>query len=228
LAQALATEIRKTAMSDNTLRQDILDELEFEPSVDATTVGVAVRDGVVTLTGWLESYSEKLAVERAVERIKGVKGIAQEIEVRPVAPNGLHDDEITLRAVAALRWSTLVPDGRVMVKVERGHVTLMGTLDWAYQKRGALDLVRGLRGVTAVTDLIELAERVASKDVKTAIEDALRRNAELEDRDVKVSVAGNRVTLEGRVASWRARRVVEDAAWSVAGVTEVTDQLIVG
>jgi len=215
-------------MSDNTVRQDILDELEFEPSLDATTVGVAVRDGVVTLTGWVESYSEKLTVERAVERIKGVRGIAQEIEVRPRDPNGPHDDEITQRAIAALRWSTMVPDGRIMVKVEHGRVTLMGTLDWAYQKRGALDLVRGLRGVIAVTDLIELAERVASKDVKTAIENALGRHAELEDRDVKVSVAGNRVTLDGRVASWRARRVVEEAAWSVAGVTEVTDQLIVG
>jgi osmotically-inducible protein OsmY len=215
-------------MSDNTLRQDILDELEFEPSVDATTVGVAVRDGVVTLTGWVESYSEKLAIERAVERIKGVKGIAQEIEVRPGTPNGLHDDEITQRAVAALYWSTLVPDGQVMVKVEGGHVSLMGTLDWAYQKRGALDLVRGLRGVTGVTDLIELTQRVASKDVKAAIETALRRNAEIEDRGVTVSVTGNRVILDGCVRSWRARRVVEDAAWSVAGVTEVTDQLIVG
>lgn len=215
-------------MSDNSLKQDIIDELKFEPGVDATTVGVVVHDGVVTLTGWVEDHSQKLAVERAVERIKGVKGIAQEIEVRPVPRNGLIDDDIAQRAIAALRWSTLVPDGRIMVKVECGHATLSGTLDWAYQKRGALDVVRGLRGVTAVTDDIDLAERVAPKDVELAIENALLRNAELEDRDVTVSVAGNRVTLEGRVRSWRARQVVEDAAWSVAGVTEVTDQLIVG
>jgi osmotically-inducible protein OsmY len=215
-------------MSDSAIKQDILDELEFEPSVDATTVGVAVHDGVVTLSGWVEAYSQKLAVERAVTRIKGVKAIAEEIEVRPAVHVGISDDEIAERVVSALRWSTLVPDNRLMVKVENGRVTLSGNLDWAYQKQGALDVVLGLRGVRDIVDLIELTERVALKDVKTAIEGALRRNAELDERAIDVAVAGNRVTLEGRVRSWRDRRAAEAAAWSVRGVTKVVDQLVVG
>ncbi|HWU32306.1 MAG TPA: BON domain-containing protein, partial [Marmoricola sp.] len=109
-------------MSDNALKQDVLDELEFEPSVDATTIGVAVHDGVVTLSGWVQAYSQKLAVERAVMRIKGVKAIAEEIQVRPALHEGVGDDEIAERVVAALRWSTLVPDNRIITKVENGRV----------------------------------------------------------------------------------------------------------
>lgn len=215
-------------MSDNGLKQDIVDELEFEPSVDATRIGVAVRDGIVTLSGRVESYAQKIAVEHAVMRVKGVRGIAEEIAVRPQVGEGVADDEIAERALAALRWSTLVPEGRILVQVEHGKVTLTGGLDWAYQKRGALDIVRGLRGVTGITDRIVLNERVAPRDVRVAIEGALRRSAVLEGQAVTVTVEGNQVTLDGQVKSWRDRHVAEDAAWSVPGVTEVKDRLAVG
>lgn len=215
-------------MSDNALKQDILDELEFEPSVDATALGVAVRDGIVTLSGRVRSYAEKLAVEHAVMRVKGVRGIAVEIDVHPGTNDGVADDDIAERALAALRWSTMVPDGRIVVQVEHGKVTLTGKLDWAYQKRGALDIVRGMRGVTGIVDQIELGERVATRDVKSAIEKALRRNAVLEGQAVAVAVDGNRVTLDGTVKSWRDRHVAEEAAWAVPGVTEVRDRLTVG
>ena len=120
-------------MRDTALKQDILDELEFEPSVDATRIGVAVRDGVVTLSGHVGTFAQKLAMEEAVRRVKGVRGIAEEVEVRPMGNDGVGDDEIAARALAALRWSTLVPEGRILVQVERGKVTLIGKLDWAYQ-----------------------------------------------------------------------------------------------
>ena len=215
-------------MRDTALKQDILDELEFEPSVDATRIGVAVRDGVVTLSGHVGTFAQKLAMEEAVRRVKGVRGIAEEVEVRAVGNDGVGDDEIAARALAALRWSTLVPEGRILVQVERGKVTLIGKLDWAYQKRGALDIVRGLRGVMSIVDRIELNERVATTDVRSAIEGALRRNAVLEGQAVAVAVEGNRVTLEGKVKSWRDRHLAEEAAWSVSGVTEVRDRLTVG
>jgi len=215
-------------MRDTALKQDILDELEFEPSVDATRIGVAVRDGVVTLSGHVGTFAQKLAMEEAVRRVKGVRGIAEEVEVRAVGNDGVGDDEIAARALAALRWSTLVPEGRILVQVERGKVTLIGKLDWAYQKRGALDIVRGLRGVMSIVDRIELNERVATTDVRSAIEGALRRNAVLEGQAVTVAVEGNRVTLEGKVKSWRDRHLAEEAAWSVSGVTEVRDRLTVG
>ena len=215
-------------MSDSTLKQDILDELEFEPRVDASKIGVSVQAGIVTLSGHVGSSSEKRAAEKAVLRIKGVRGVAEDIEVRPGMENGVHDDEIARRVSDTLRWSTLVPDGRIIVEVDHGRVTLTGKLDWAYQKRGALDVVDGLRGVTEVIDQIELRERVVPKDVKGAIEGALRRNAELEGRAVGVEVSGNRVTLTGRVRTWRDRHVAEEAAWSIAGVNEVKNRLAVG
>ncbi|HVX73277.1 MAG: BON domain-containing protein [Devosia sp.] len=215
-------------MGDSSLKQDIIDELEFEPRVDATKIGVAVDGGIVTLSGWVESYPQKLAAERAVMRVHGVKGIAEEIEVRPDSFDGVSDDEIARRAIAALHWSTLIPDDRVTVKVEHGMVTLSGTVDWAYQKRGALQVVRDLRGVTSVADLIELNPRVAPADVKTAIERALHRNAEIDEKTIDVGVAGGCVTLSGRVKTWRGRRVAENAAWSVPGVINVNDELAVG
>lgn len=215
-------------MSDNALKQDILDELEFEPRVDATAIGVAVHDGIVTLTGRVQTYSQKQAVEEATARVRGVRGIAEEIEVRPGSDNGVADEDIAERALAALRWSTVVPEGRILVQVEHGKVTLSGELEWAYQKRGALEIVRGLRGVTDIVDRIALGERVASRDVRLAIEEALRRNAVLDGQSVAVTVDGNRVTLDGKVRSWRDRHSAEEAAWSVAGVTEVRDRLAVG
>ena len=215
-------------MSDSALKQDILDELEFEPRVDASKIGASVQDGIVTLSGHVGSYAEKRAAEIAVLRIKGGRGIAEDIEVRPGVGDGLHDDEIARRVADTLRWSTLVPDGRIVVEVDHGRVTLTGKLDWAYQKRGALDVVDGIRGVTGVIDQIELSECVAPKDVKGAIEGALRRNAELDGHAVQVDVRGNQVTLAGRVRTWRDRHVAEEAAWSVAGVNEVRNRLSVG
>jgi osmotically-inducible protein OsmY len=215
-------------MKDSTLKQDVLDELDFEPSIDANDIGVAVEDGVVTLSGHVPNYSQKQAVERAVARVKGVRGIAEQIEVRYAGGAGMADDEIARRAVDTLKWSTLIPDGKVQVTVEDGWVTLKGKLDWNHQKIGAADALRDLKGVTGISNQIELAPRVSSKDVKRRIEDALNRSAHIEASGIAVEVAGNKVTLKGRVKAWSERRLVEQAAWATPGVTTVSDQLTIG
>lgn len=215
-------------MNDSTLRQDILDELEFEPSIDANDIGVAVEDGIVTLSGHVPNYSQKQAVERAVARVKGVRGIAEEIEVRYPGGAGMADDEIARRVVNTLKWSTLFPEDRVQVTVQDGWVTLTGRLDWNYQKVGAADAIRDLKGVVGISNMIELAPRVSPDDVKRRIEDALKRNAAVEAGGIRVDVTGNTVTLKGTVKAWSERRIAEQAAWATPGVTTVHDHLTVG
>jgi len=215
-------------MSDSSLRQNILDELEFEPSIDANDIGVAVEDGIVTLSGHVQDYRQKQAAERAVARVKGVRGIAEAIEVRYPGGPGVADDEIAKRVLDTLKWSTLVPDGKVQVTVEQGWVTLSGKLEWNYQKVGAANAIRDLNGVIGVSNKIELRPRATPVDVKQRILDALRRNAEVEAHDIKVDVAGDTVTLKGRVKTWNERWLVEDTAWATPGVTHVSDELTVG
>ena len=215
-------------MSDSALRQDILDELEFEPSIDANDIGVAVEDGVVTLTGHVPNFGQRQAVERVVARVKGVRGIAQEIEVRYPGGAGTSDDEVAKRVLDTLKWSTMVPDGKVQVKVQDGWVTLTGKLEWNYQRAGAADAIRDLQGVTGITNRIELSPRPSSIDVKKRIEDALRRSAEVEGKRIQVDVAGNKVILRGNVRALSERSVVEQAAWATPGVHMVDDRLTIG
>lgn len=214
-------------MNDNILRQSITDELEFEPSIDAADIGVAVENGVVTLTGHVPTYAQKTAVEGVVRRVVGVKGIAQEIEVRPFGANQTADDEIVKRALNMINWNTTVPKNAVQVKVQKGWVTLTGKVEWQYQKIAAGDAVRGLAGVSGVSNNIDLKPRISVSDVKKRIEDALKRNAEVEAKSIRVDVLDGMVTLEGRVKAWRERDAAERAAWSAPGVTAVVDRITV-
>lgn len=214
-------------MNDNVLRQNITDELEFEPSIDAADIGVAVENGVVTLTGHVPTYAQKAAVEDVVRRVVGVKGIAQEIEVRPFGENQTADDEIVKRALNMINWNTVVPKNAVQVKVQKGWVTLTGKVEWQYQKIAAGDAVKGLAGVSGVSNNIELKPRISVSDVKKRIEDALKRNAEVEAKSIRVDVLDGMVTLEGRVKAWRERDAAERAAWSAPGVTAVVDRITV-
>lgn len=215
-------------MSDTSLRQDIIDELDFEPSVRAAHVGVAVDSGVVTLSGHVGSYAEKLAAERAVKRVKGVRAIAQEIEVR--YPNDLKtaDDEIAKRAVNILRWSAVVPQDSVQVKVQDGWVTLSGLVEWQFQRTAAEAEIRRLSGVAGVINAITIKVRVHSADVKRTIEDALMRSAEVEAQGIRVSLLGDgKVALDGKVHDWQERDAVSRAAWSAPGVVSVDDRLTI-
>lgn len=215
-------------MNDSALRQDILDELEFEPSIDANDIGVTVEDGIVTLTGHVPNYSQKRAAERVVARVKGVRGIAEAIVVRPPHGSGVADDEIAKRAVETLKWSTLIPDDKLQVKVQGGWVTLTGKLEWNYQKTAAADAIRDLKGVTGVTNQIDLTPRVTPIDVKRRIEDALKRSVEVEVQGITVDVASSKVTLTGHVRTWNERKLVRETAWATPGVAHVSDQLTIG
>lgn len=215
-------------MEDKYLRQSIIDELDFEPSIDAADIGVAVEDGVATLTGHVGSYAEKLAVEDAVRRVRGVKAIAEEIEVRYPDGKQTADDQIAKRALDILAWDISVPNDRIQVKVQHGWLTLTGEVDWNYQKTAAEQAVRKLGGVTGISNLITLKASLKADDVKDKIEAALKRNAELEADKIRVSVTSGRVRLEGKVKGWYERQIAEQAAWAVRGVDMVEDNLRLG
>ncbi len=214
-------------MQDKTLRQDIIDELDFEPSIDAAHIGVAVDNGVVTLTGHVSTYAEKMKIESVVMRVKGVKGIAEEIEVRIAGANRTADDEIAKRALNMLKWTNAIPADAVKVKVQDGWVTLSGSLEWQYQKRAASESVENLSGVTGVSNKIEIKPRATVSDVKRRIEEALKRDAELDASSIRVNVQDSKVTLEGKVNAWSDRQIAERAAWSAPGVAFVDDRITV-
>ena len=215
------------AMDDRFLRQQIVDELEFEPSIDAAHIGVAVENGVVTLSGHVGSYVEKLAAERAVQRVAGVRAIAEEIEVRYPGDKKTSDDQIAERALKVVAWNAQVPRDAVQVKVQKGWVTLSGTVEWDFQRKAAEAGVRRLSGIAGISNLIEVIPRAAVHDVKERITAALKRNAELEADTIGVVVGDDRVVLKGRVKSWYERELAERAAWSVPGVRAVEDRLTV-
>jgi osmotically-inducible protein OsmY len=214
---------------DATLQAMVMAELEWEPSLDAAHIGVAAKHGVVTLTGFVDNYAAKAAAERAASRVQGVKAIAEEIEVR--LPNAVKhaDDEIAERAVRILAWDIEVPRGRVHVKVEHGVVTLLGDVNFQFQRSAAEAAVRRLGGVRGVVNLIGVVPAAGSRTdpdlVQQKIENALRRNAEVEASHIRVSIDGSKVTLRGQVRTWFERSVAENAAWAAPGVTEVRDEL---
>ncbi|MES2183136.1 MAG: BON domain-containing protein [Pseudomonadota bacterium] len=213
--------------SDTQIRTDVLAELSWEPSVRSTDVGVIARDGVVTLTGELDSYPEKLSVERAVLRVKGVRAVAIDMTIRPAQAHERTDSEIAQAAEQALVWNVLVPDGAVTPLVENGHITLTGEVGWDYQRRAAENAVQELLGIRGVTNLVKVRPSVAPVDVENSIHDALVRQAENESRQVHVSVQGNAVTLRGKVASWVEHAAVQAAAWSAPGVASVLNNVVV-
>lgn len=213
-------------MSDKDLRSRVVEELDWEPSVDAADIGVTANDGVVTLSGHVRTYVQKMTAERAAWRVKGVKAIVQQIEVRLSAPND--DEAIARRAVNLLDWDASVPPGKVRVSVAKGLIALSGEVDWEYERRAAENAVRKLAGIVGVSNDITLKARVQPADVRARIEDALERYADLEAKGVRVDVADGRVTLSGKVRSWGERDVLERAAWAAPGVRMVEDRVTIG
>lgn len=213
--------------SDAQLRSDVVAELSFDPVVTATDVGVIVKDGVVTLTGHPASYAEKFAIERAAQRVKGVKALAIEMNVKLAAGYERTDADIAMAVERAIEWNVLVPDDKIHPMVEKGWVTLSGEVEWEFQRRAAEGAVRNLLGVTGVTNLVIIKPRVTPADVEKKIQEALERQADREARHVEVSVAGTQVTLRGKVGSWAERKAVQGAAWSAPGVASVINNLLV-
>lgn len=213
--------------TDSQLQHDVMDELEYEPSVDHADIGVAVNDGVVTLSGFVKSYPEKLAAEKAARRVAGVKAIAEEIKVRFASDPKTADHEIAKRIVDMFAWNVSVPDDKINVKVEHGWVTLSGTVDWFYQSDEARKVAGRITGVTGVSNLIEVKKLPSRIDVKDRIVSAFKRQADLDAASVTVMTDGGKVTLGGRVKAWHERQIAERAAWAAPGVTKVEDNIVI-
>lgn len=214
--------------NDSRLQSDVLAELKWEPSVNAAHVGVSANAGVVSLTGHVESYMQKMAAERATRRVKGVKGVAEEIEVRlPFAIK--HDDEqIAGAAINRLAWSASVPRDAVKVKVEKGWITLTGETDWNFQKAAAESDVRGLLGVIGVSNEISIKPRVNVANLSDDIRHAMHRSWFFDDNTVNVSAKGGKVELSGTVESWSDWDAAQSTAWAAPGVTAVENNIAIG
>jgi len=214
--------------SDTQLRGDVMEQLAFEPSINATAIGVAVKDGVVTLSGTVDTFAQKRTTEFCAERVSGVRAIADDLEVKLPHALARTDTDIARTAASALDWDVEVPDG-VKVRVENGWIFLDGTVQWQYQKSAAERAVRYLNGVRGVTNMLNLKQpKVSEADVTTKIRAALRRTADQESDRITVETIDGRVTLGGKVRSWAEREDAERAAWSAAGVKDVIDRIAIG
>lgn len=210
---------------DDDIKDDVLAEIDWDPQIESTQVGVTVKDGAVSLLGIVSSYTEKLAAERAAKRVKGVHAIAEEIDVKYPSDRSVDDENIAERISHIIEWNTSIPKDTVQAKVQNGFVILSGDVDWNYQREMAGSQIAGVRGVTGVSNLIAVKPRVAREDVSREINRALHRSADLEASNVSVDVAGGQVTLSGNVKAWHERKLVEDAVWAAPGVTHVVDNI---
>jgi osmotically-inducible protein OsmY len=213
--------------SDSSLKQDVMEELAWDPTVDENQIGVEVQHGIVTLAGHVDSYAEKLAAERAVLRVRGVKGLAVEIDVNPPGAHRQHDADIASAANTALCWNSTVPRESVGVMVEDGVITLSGEVVHAFQREAAEHAVSNLLGVKQIRNNITIKPAIVSKEVKSQIEAALQRLAHIDAQAITVSVKDDHITLEGPVSSWAERKAVLNAAWAAPGVVRVYDKMVV-
>jgi osmotically-inducible protein OsmY len=213
--------------TDDELKQDVIDQLNWEPSVDADAIGVAVKDGIVTLTGYVNSLMGKINAAHGAEKVYGVRGVVQKIEVKLPGSAERTDEDIAKAVADALEWNALVPEGSVKVEVQDGWVVLSGEVDWSYQRNAANDSVCCLIGVKGITNLITITTKPSARpaDIKTSIASSFQRHALMDARLITVKVNGDKVILEGTVHSYAEKWTAEDRAWAAPGIHEVENKI---
>lgn len=215
--------------TDEEIQQDIYDELKWDARVQPNEIGVAVKNGIVTLTGWVDSYTKKWVAERAAHRVRGVAAVANDIEVHLPSAAERTDADVAAAATRALEWDALVPVEKLDVTVAKGWVTQRGEVEWEFQRREAERAVRRLSGVRGVTNLITVRPRQtpSPQDLKRRIEAALVRNVETDAEQISIDVDGSKITLRGMVRSWMEKQEAERIAWSAPGVKAVDNRITV-
>ena len=210
------------------LQKDVQDAIKWEPLLNAAEIGVTVKDGVVTLTGTVDSYSKKTEAEDAAKNVAGVTAVVEKIEIKFTGHRAKKDDnEIATEVVNALKWNWQIPKDKIKVKVEKGWVTLEGELEWNYQKEAARDMVKNLLGVTGVSNIIAIKSAARDLVEEEDIENAMRRNWAIGDQDILVKVSGHKVTLSGTVNSLHQKDVAARTAWNAPGVWTVENNLVI-
>lgn len=212
---------------DKSVREDVIRELDWEPVVRSTEIGVGVKDGIVTLSGTVDSHAAKRAVERAAARVRGVRALSSQLEVKPAGPAERTDADIAWAAANALAWNALVPQEHISVSVTRGWIVLEGAVERRFQKVAAEDAVADLAGVVGVTNLIAVGPVIPANELKEEIETALQRCADVDCQRIVVEVDGDCVRLWGCVGSLAQREAAERAAWSAPGLRELSNHLTI-
>ena len=214
--------------SDIQIQKDVMDELKWEPYLNASEIGVAVKNGIVTLSGQVDTYSKKLSAEKAAKRMAGVKAIAKDIQIGVSPAYNKPDTEIAEAVLNALKWHTVVQEEKLKIKVENGNVTLEGEVEWEFQRINAKTAIENIAGVRSVINLITVKPKIAASDIERKISAAFHRNATIDAGKITAEVMGSRVTLRGMVRSFTEKEDAENAAWAAPGVTGIDSKLEIG
>ena len=213
--------------TDEQIQRDVFAELKWDARVLPNEIGVAVKNGIVTLTGWVDSYAKRWAAEDAAHRVRGVAAVVNDIEVKLPSAVERTDPDIAAAAIHALKWDAFIPIEKIKVTVSKGWVMLEGEVEWQYQKVDAERVVRRLTGVKGVTNLIVVKPRVTESELKRKIEEALVRSAKTDAEHITVDVEGTKAILRGTVRSWAEKEEAERAAWMAPGITEVDNRIVI-
>lgn len=213
--------------TDEEIQREVLEELKWDMRVHPNEVGVSVKDAIVNLTGWVDSYSKKLAAEAAAHRVHGVKAVANDLEVRLPGSAERTDHDLAEAVLNALRWDAGIPAGKLDVTVSQGWVTLKGEVEYGFQKKDAEKAIRHISGIKGITNLITIKPRVSPTDLRQQIERELVRNAKTDASNIQVEAEGGKVVLRGTVRSYAEKKAAEEAAWATPGVTEVRNLIMI-
>lgn len=211
--------------TDIEIQKDVLDELKWEPYLSATEIGVAVKNGIVTLSGTVNSYLKKTRAEKAAKRVSGVKAVAEDIEVKYADSLLKNDTEIAETILNALKWHSAINEEKIKVKVEDGIVTLDGEVDWEFQRNSAVMQIENLIGVKRIVNNITIKSGIVPKELKQKVNSAFHRSATIDSEKINIEVAGSKVTLTGKVRSWAEKNDAENAVWAAQGVNKVENNL---